>query len=333
VNGTTATVATALHFPYDPVVNAARVSKLIGVVTGAYVHDLVLDGSGTAGSGIYMSVVANATVANVTVQNFFAEGVLSYSAYNLAWNNITVSRSGNYSGGYGDMVTLVNQGNASINGMSLSSYAGSNAFGLGLHTGANGTFTNVTVDKTASGSGRSCKIHANSYNIFNGLTCENSVFGLYNGLVLNYYSSHNTFNNCVIRNNSGNGIQGFGNYNQYNTFNFCTVSGNTVYQIAPGRSALGQNVDDFWVVNGGTYASVAGMYGIGIGSNNVRVHNVTVSGPGTHGLDVQGSNACVNNNTFSGFTVDIVLNGVNNLGSGNITPDGTIPALIMGICQ
>jgi len=40
VSGNTATVATALHFPYDPVVNAANVSKLANPAIGVIVQNL-----------------------------------------------------------------------------------------------------------------------------------------------------------------------------------------------------------------------------------------------------------------------------------------------------
>jgi hypothetical protein len=189
-------------------------------------------------------------------------------------------------------------------------------------------------DKSGSGSARNCKIHATSYSTFNGLTCKNAV-GNFDGMILNYYSSHNTFNNCIITNNAGDGIKGYGNYNQYNTFNNCTVSGNTIYQLyAGGPSALGTGDDHHWTINGGTYTGVPGLFDVVFagGGNYQYIHDATFNGPGTRGLDITANNACVNNNTFSGFTIDIVLNGTNNLGSGNITPGGTIPALITGTC-
>src|SRR5260370_198741 len=51
---------------------------------------------------------------------------------------------------------------------------------------------------------------------------------------LEYYSSHNTYNDCVVTNNgagtgtgTGNaGINSFGNFNQNTTFKNSTVSGN-----------------------------------------------------------------------------------------------------------
>jgi len=333
VNGNTATVATAMHFPYNVALNAASVSKIVNPVTGVTVRDLTFDGSGTVGEGLYLRAIVNSVVSNVTVQHFVGEGAFSYWGYNLAWDNITITSSGNYNYGSGNIFSLIDQGNASVNGMFLSSYPASNAFGWGLHTGANGTYTNVTVDKAGSGIGRPCKIHASSYNTFNGLTCKNGT-GNYNGLILDYYSSHNTLNNCMITNNSGNGIVGFGNYNQYNTFNNCTVSGNTVFQMfAGGDSALGNRDDHYWTVNGGVYISQGNSYAIQFyNSNNVSVHDTQFAGPGVHGLDVQANDACVNRNTFSNFTTDIVLNGINNLGSGNTTPDGTIPSLIPGTC-
>jgi len=333
VSGNTATVATALHFPYDPLVNAANVSKLANPAIGVIVQNLTFDGSGTVTIGLYMRAVAESTVANVKFTNFKLEGALSFWAYNLAWNNITMTNIGGHGG---SMFTLVDQGNASVNGMTLSAWSTTDV-GFALHTTANGTYANLTVNKAGRGPGRTCKIHATSYSTFNGLTCENSDPGgasNLNGIVLNYYSSHNTFNNCVVTNNSGAGIVGFGNYNQYNTFNNCTVSGNTILQmLAGGQSALGNRDDHYWTVNGGTYTSLAGTLNIQLyASNNSYVHDVHFVGPGVQGLNISANNACVNNNIFSGFTTDIVLNGRNNLGSGNTIPDGTIPALITGKC-
>ena len=83
VSGSTATVTTALHYPYDPLGNAAKVAKIPNPVHGAVVKDLVLDGSGTVSLGLYMVGVVNATVANVSATNFVNWGLLSHWAFNL----------------------------------------------------------------------------------------------------------------------------------------------------------------------------------------------------------------------------------------------------------
>jgi hypothetical protein len=330
LSGGVASVSTALHFPYDPVVNAATVSKVIGAVDGAYIHDLLLDGAGTVSLGLYMKATTNSTASNVTVQNVVNDGLIAYYSYNLALNTVTVAHAGN-SGANG--ITLKYAGKPSVNGATIQNL-NPGAFGLGVHSSSQGTFTGVTVDKAGSNTGRPCKIHATSYSTFNALTCKNAAVGSYHGLILNYYSSNNTFQNCTIIDNTGAGSSGivtFGNSNQHNTFVNCTVSGNAVYQVAQGTSALGNHNDQFTTFNGGTFTGNPGLYNIGLMSDNAYVLNVTFAGSGTHGLDIQGSNACVKNSAFANFTTDIVTNGANNLGSGNTTPHGVF-GLITGAC-
>src|SRR5207244_10857122 len=107
--------------------------------------------------------------------------------------------------------------------------------------------------------GRPVKVHASRYNTFTSLTSKNGAAD-YNGIALNYYSSHNTFNNCVVMNNgtsgtgTGNaGINSFGNFNQYSSFNNCTVSGNGNIQFyVSGFAALRLAQDPHHTVHGGT---------------------------------------------------------------------------------
>jgi hypothetical protein len=351
VSGNAATVATVLHFPYDPVINNATVQKLIGGTDGAYVHDLKFDGGPTLAlqNGLYMKGVTNSTVANVTVTNFLAEGAISYLAYNLAWNNITITNSGNYNFGNGYMFVLVQQGNASINGMSLTSSPGSNAFGFSLHTTANGTFTNITADKANSGTGRTCKIHASAYNTFNGLTCKNGS-GAYNGIIFNYYSSHNTFNNCVIIDNAGGigsgnaGINFFGNFNRYNTFNNCTVTGNGNVQVFDNYyDALRLGADSNNSFIGGTYSGTNSAVPVFIlEAPNDTVSGATINGPGPMGIQMDAAsgaapgapNACINNNTFAagtGLSGAVSAAFSSDIGSGNIL-NGLSSNLTAGTC-
>jgi hypothetical protein len=224
-----------------------------------------------------------------------------------------------------------------VNGLTISSL-NNTGFGFGVHTGANGTFTNVTVDKAGSGTGRPCKIHASSYNTFNSLTCKNGPTGGYNGLDINYYSSHNTFNNCVVTNNSGHGIAGFGNYNAFNKFVNCTVKGNTGNQLDQGKSALGFYNDANWEISGGTYTGASTSLNMWqINGINAYVHNVSLVGPGNVGIEIanSGNNGCYNSNSFSGTLTagyDIDNNGTGNLFNSNTTPDGTTPSLPTGAC-
>jgi fibronectin type 3 domain-containing protein len=332
VSGTTATVTTALHYTYDPGTNAANVSKLTSPTTGVTVHDLGFDGSGTLGTGLYMAGVVNSTVSNVTATSFVNSGLLSYYAFNLAWNNVTITQAG--SGG-ADGFLLVGQGRPSVNGANLSNL-NAGGFGMGLHTVADGTFGNITVDKTGTTSGRPFKLAAASYNTFNSLTVKNgSGTNGYNGMSVEYYSSHNTFNSCVVTNNSGHGIDGFGNYNQYNKFVNCTVSANSTWQLGQTRSALGNFNDTNWEISGGTYTGVSGQNVLQINGANTSVHNSSINGPGNVGVNMGANNGCVNNNAFSGsLAYTIYLSGTNDLANG-ITGSGAIypNPLPTGTCQ
>jgi hypothetical protein len=343
VNSNTATVTTALHYPYDVAHTSScnancpgagiGVVKLTGATDSVSVHDLTFDGSGTAVTGLYMLEVTNSTVTNVTAQNFTGQGLLAYYGFNLAWNTIAITHAGSSAA---DQFVLFGQGNPSVNGATISS-PNTNGFGFGLHTEANGTFTNVTVDGGGVGD-RSCKTAAASYNTFNSLTCKNAANGD-NGLSLEYYSSHNTYNNCVATGSSSTGIATFGNFNQYNTFINCTVTGNNPQQFVQETDILALHQDHYTTISGGTFNGVANQYSITIRSNNFYIHNATVTGPSsgtsTLGLNISGNNACVDSNNFSGFTspYDIYESGTGNLFNSNTTPDGTSPgSLPSGSC-
>src|SRR5258707_6060761 len=134
------------------------------------------------------------------------------------------------------------------------------AFGFELIGSANGTITNLTVD-AAGAYGRPFKTASARWNTFNSLTVKNGVQAN-NGISLEYYSSHNAFNSCMVTNNgagtgtgTGNaGINTFGNFNQYNTFNNCTVAGNGNIQVLISPSdALRLAQNSYVTINGGTY--------------------------------------------------------------------------------
>src|SRR5258708_6840514 len=154
---------------------------------------------------------------------------------------------------------------------------------------------------------------AASYNTFNSLTCKNVTSGGGNGLAIEYYSSHNTFTNCVMTGDSGTGIATFGNFNQYNTFNSCTVTGNNPQQFVQETDILALHQDHYTTISGGSFGGVLNQYSLTIRSDNLYLHNATVTGPSsgtaTLGLNISGNNACVNSNNFSGFTApyDIYL--------------------------
>ena len=274
--------------------------------------------------------------------------LLNRGDFNVAWSSITVTGAG--SAQCGSSAWFENQANLSINGLSISNEnqgaSGSGclfngAFGFELIGSSNNTIANVTVDH-AGASGRPCKLGASRYNTINSLTCKNGVAAM-NGVAIHYYSSHNTFNNCVITNNgagtgtgTGNaGINSFGNFNQFNTFNNCTVSGNGNIQVLVNSfDALRLAQDSFITINGGTFTGENSIEPvIIIEGASAYIHNAIIKGPGATGisLDSNGTNACINNNTFmtgtglsgsinSASSTNIGLGNILNLLSSNLTP-------------
>jgi len=206
VSGNTITVTTALHDTYSPSLNAATAQKILSPLTGLTVKNITFDGNGSNVYGLEIAGVAESTVSGVTARNVQGAAILNRGDFNVAWNNITVTGAG--SAQCGSAVWFENQGNLSVNGMSISNenqgasgtgclYNG--AFGFELIASANSTITNLTVD-AAGAYGRPFKTTAARYNTFNSPTVKNGVQA-YNGISLEYYSSHNTYNSCVVTNN------------------------------------------------------------------------------------------------------------------------------------
>src|SRR5947208_14661600 len=335
VSGNTITVTTALHDTYNPSVNAATARKILGPLTGITIRNITLDGSGSNIHGFEMAGVAESTVSGVTSRNVQGAAILSRGNFNVAWSNITVTGAG--SAQCGDAVWFENQGNLSVSGMSISNEnpgtgsgcLANGAFGFGMIASANSTIINLTVD-AAGAFGRPFKTTAARWNTFNSLTVKNGVQA-YNGISLEYYSSHNTYNSCVVTNNgagtgtaTGNaGINTFGNFNQYNAFNNCTVSGNGNVQVLINNyDAIRLGMDTHNTINGGTYT----------GSNTVEpvlyladpyayITSAYINGPGAQGLYLGSTNACVNYNVFGGGTGlggGIASSSSSNVGSGDI---------------
>ena len=348
VSGNTVTVTTALHDTYDPAVNAAIAQKILGPLTGITVKNISFDGNRSNVYGFEMAGVADSSVSGVTSRNVQGAAILTRGNFNVAWSNMTVTGAG--SAQCGDAVWFENQGNLSVNGMSISNEnpgtgAGclsNGAFGFGLIDSANGTITNLTVD-AAGAYGRPFKMTASRWNTFNSLTVKNGVQA-YNGISLEYYSSHNTFNSCVVTNNgagtgtgSGNaGINSFGNFNQFNTFNNCTVTGNGNVQVLINNyDALHLGQDSNVTIKGGTYTGTNTVepviYVIG---SNANVASATINGPGAHGLYLGSTNACANYNIFgvgTGLTAGITSSSSTNSGSVNIM-NGSFSNLAPGTC-
>jgi len=331
VSGDTITVTTALHDTYNPFVNAAVAQRLLNPVQGMTVKNITLDGSGTENYGLLMLGVVDSTVSGVTSENVVFTALYGNSDFNLAWNYVTVSGAGNHNG---TAMSLWVQGNPSVNGASISNLnpgSGPTAFGFETSGAANGTFANITID--ASGAyGRPVKTTAARWNTFKFLTVKNG-FQAANGISLEYYSSHNVFDNCIVTDNgagtgTGNGNAGintFGNFNQYNAFNNCTLSGNgNVQFLISGYDALRLSQDSHNAVSGGTLTGSNGSQAVMlIEGDSTLITDATISGPGPQGiyLDTQASNACVNKNTFvagSGLGGAISANSSGDVGLGNI---------------
>ena len=348
VSGNTVTVTTALHDTYNPSVNAAIAKKILGPLTGITVKNISFDGNRSNVYGFEMAGVAESTVSGITSRNVQGAAILTRGNFNVAWSNITVTGAG--SAQCGDAVWFENQGNLSVNGMSISNEnpgtgsgcLSNGAFGIGLIDSANGTITNLTVD-AAGAYGRPFKMTASRWNTFNSLTVKNGVQA-YNGISLEYYSSHNTFNSCIVTNNgagtgtgSGNaGINSFGNFNQFNTFNNCTVTGNGNVQVLINNyDALHLGQDSNVTIKGGIYTGTNTVepviYVIG---SNANVSSATINGPAAHGLYLGSTNACVNFNIFgvgTGLNAGIYSSSGTNIGSVNIM-NGSTSNLAIGTC-
>ena len=347
LNGNTATVETAVHHAYDLSCCVPWVQKLLNPVSGVSVHDLVLDGSGTANYALAVLNAVNLTVGNLTAQNVAWSAIASINGYNNSYASITITHAGTNNGGSigGSAVSLQQQGNLNVNGVSISNM-NVGAFGFIPFREANGTFSNISVDATGTGSGRPFKTNSSAHNTFNNISVNRSEAAYYQGITLEYFSHHNVWNTCKVTNNVGSpnnsGIALYGDVsngnnqgsNHYNTFNNCTVTGNAGFAI--WVSDNNNNIE----INGGTYIGVAGQYVIAFDdsspccSNSAYIHNANIDGPGSIGIYIENGskNACINNNSFgSGLSSGIYVTDASDIGTGNIM-SGMSSNLNAGTC-
>jgi len=354
VNGNTATVTTAFHDNYDPAniapggASASNIglgiTKFTNIMTGINIHDLAFDGSGSSHTSILAFGLADLTVSNISAQNFTGHGIFPQFNFNTSWTNINLSVDGCDDFG----IDFLGGGHNTVNG--LTSSGGNGAWcggsggsnGLGVKQTADSTFANITVDKAGTSGGRPMKLDGARYNTFNNLTVKNGPSG-FNGLSVEYYSSHNTFNSPVIQGNQscngcgGAGVNMFGNYNQYNTFNNPTITGNGNVQFY--QYGVAQFADSHTTISGGTLGagvSAGSNAVISLSSDSSYAHNVMISGPAGPGIGMSGSttNSCINNNTFmtgTGLGSAISSNGSTNTGLGNIL-NGLTSNLTAGTC-
>jgi hypothetical protein len=267
----------------------------------------------------------------------------------MSWSNIAVTGAG--SAHCGSSAWFEDQGNLSVNGMVISNEnpgtsgaecLDNGAFGFEVIGSANSTIANLTVDG-ARAYGRPFKTTASRWNTFNSLTIRNGVAAM-NGISVEYYSSHNTYNNCVVTNNGAGtgtgtgsaGINLFGNFNQYNSFNNCMITGNGNVQFSDsGYDALHLAADSSNAINGGVFTGINNVTAvIELHAANDNVTSAVINGPGAQGLYLGSTGACVNNNTFSagtGLGTAISSNSATNIGSGN-TLNGLSSTLTQGGC-
>jgi hypothetical protein len=350
LNGNTATVETAVHQVYD-VNDVPWVQKVLNPVSGVTVQNLLLDGSGAAMYALAVLNAVNLNASNLTAQNVSCSAIAAVNGYDDSYSNITITHAGTNTGCNigGSAVSLQQQGNLNVNGVSIS-HMNSGAFGFIPYREANGTFSNISVDGTGTGSGRLFKTNSASHNVFNNITTNRDEGAYYQGITIEYFSHHNVWNNCKVTNNvilsgSGNnsGITLYGDVangnnqggNDYNTFNNCTVTGNDGYALW----VLDNN--NHIEINGGTWSSVPGNSVIAFDdsapccTSNAYIHDATISGPGTIGIYIENGspNACINNNTFgSGLSMAIDVTAPTDIGSGNIL-NGLSSNLAAGTCS
>jgi len=347
LNGNTATVETAVHNVYD-INDVPWAQKVLNPVSGVTVQNLLLDGSGAAMYAVAVLNAVNLNVNNLTLQNVSCSAIAAVNGYNDSYSTITITHAGTNSGCNigGSAVSLQQQGNLNVNGVSISNM-NVGGFGFIPFREANGTFSNISVDGTGTGSGRLFKTNSAAHNVFNNISTNRDEGAYYQGITIEYFSHHNVWNNCKVTNNvtssgsgANNGINLYGDVangnhqgsNHYNTFNNCTVTGNN------GSAIFVSDNNNNLEINGGTYSAVAGLPVIDIGSPccaiNAYIHNASIGGPGSIGIYIENGspNACINNNTFApGLSTSIDVTASSDIGSGNVL-NGLFSNLNLGSC-
>ncbi len=339
VSANTATLSTRVHQDYTTA-NSATVRKVSTPVRGLNVHDLVIDGMGSSANGMDVENVVDSTFDHITIRNVLGgqgpQGVggalTPYLNYNVTYSNITVTGSKVFA------FSTWRSGHLTFSGVSIHSLVNNGStgsFGMGLDEVSDSTLTNITIDSTGSGGGRSFKWESAMYNVCNFCTSGHTEGAYYAAFTIEFFSAHNTFNNCSVPGTSGTGNAGIQLYeaghanegnNSYNTFNNCTITNTTNYPF------WDHGTNNHLEINGGTFTSAAGQIGIDLGyysaTNNAYIHNVTVNGSSSIGisLDSASTGACVSNNTITGASTAIQSNSGGNIGSGNSPSNGNLTA-------
>jgi hypothetical protein len=339
VSGNTITVTTSLHVPYNVSTNAANAVKLTSVISGGTLQNITFDGSGTMSTGLNIQGVADWTISGVTAQNFVDGAIVGFYGFNDTYSGITITKAGSHAS---CAFNLHNSGHMTWTNITLSSLNSASpsgfTFGWCANTTADNTGTNISVDLAGASPGRAIKFTALAYSTFNGLSAINASAGANNGISLEYYSAHDTFNNCIMSADNATGFTTFGNYNDFTTLNNCTMTvgtGNSVTAVNQAASFLGRR-DQNLTITGGRYSGTSGFPLIDIAGDNTIIQNATF-GPGSAGIDfiVSGlTGACINNNTFgAGLSYAYASNGASGLADGNVlNGNSVIGPLPTGTC-
>src|SRR5260370_36879633 len=97
-------------------------------------------------------------------------------------------------------VSMKQQGNLNVKGVSVSNM-NVGAFGFIPFREANGTFSNISVDGTGTGSGRLFKTNSAAHNVFNNIRNNRYEGPYYQGIPIEYFSQHTVWKSCRETNN------------------------------------------------------------------------------------------------------------------------------------
>ena len=365
-SGNTYTVCTMLHDTYVPSSgysmskagtctpitpppssgNCATAYLITGMLSGVTLQNITFDGNGGPNSGVTYGMEINdlvsSTISGVTIKNVQGAAIVSSVMYGNSWSNITITGAG--SAGCGGALTVELESNDVWNTASLSSLnpgapgtgcLNNGAFGVEwIGADVNNSYSNISVNSAGTSGGRPMKLTAARWNTFTSTSATNGCC-TYNGMSLEYYSSHNLIQGASFTNNGGSGtgngsagLNFFANYVQYNTVYNLTASGNGNVQFVTGNAdTLGVVADQNNAILGGTFTgSNAIEPAIISGEPNFYIAGATISG-GSHtgaqgiSLNASSSSNCVNSNTFvasSGLTGGAISSSsASNVGAGN----------------
>ena len=367
VSGTTATVETMLHDTIAAAnINAGATGTnnqdsdlpqglvlISSPLSGLYMHDIVLDCNSVAFRPLWLHEIVNATFTNVTAQNCTSGGLVE-SSYNLAFNNLILHTVGCVD----FAIDFVGVSNLTISGSTNDTPGGQAAWcssssggpgGFGFKRVTNSTFSNISIDRAGVTAGRTWKQETSRYNTFSGITLNHWPHSL-NGQDMGYYTAHDLFSNVTIENSTGGGcgdggaaVNGFGNYDQFLTWYNPTITNTANTAFFPNGTNVFQDIN--WAVLGGNIGgsstpscSIAVMFLAP--TQNTLVSGVTVTGPGSAGIQSNGTsgNNCYNNNVITSTNLNVGTGGTafnvvaSDRGTGN-SIGGNSSNLTAGACS